>query len=580
MPKRLIYSILLLFMCFPSILEALPQTSTKRKVLSDLDCIQSIFEVKYAPKSWKQQFAGWELHRAIEEAKNRISQLSNPSLKECQVILRDFFNSTKDYHVGVRFYSTESSSLPFLIKGSSQRYFVSFVDREQLSKKEFPFDEGDEILSFGSRPIHEVVQELRVKEFGSNTFETDHALAELSLTHRRGDLGHLVPSGSVEITGIRKGFSKPLTVNLSWQYTPERIRDFSKIGKMTGSQMIEIRSSHENLTEVLKKSSFFEKMMLSHFWDNSYVGGFTEPNKHALGARSSFIPALGRKIWQSDYETVFDAYIFLTPSGKSVGYIRIPHYVADEEESEEFGQIMNFFQKRTDALIIDQVNNPGGSVFYLYALASMLTDKPLYTPKHHIAMTQEEVHIACSLIPFLEQVSSDESARIIIGDTLGGYPVDFRFAKLMKSFCHFLISQWEKGNLLSDPTFLFGVDEVQPHPAYRYTKPILLLVNSLDFSGGDFFPAIMQDNKRAIILGTRTAGAGGYVLSLHYPNHSGIKGFVMTGSLAERIDHKPIENLGITPDIHYELSAEDLQENYHMYVAKILETIDSMVKKQ
>jgi C-terminal processing protease CtpA/Prc len=149
----------------------------------------------------------------------------------------------------------------------------------------------------------------------------------------------------------------------------------------------------------------------------------------------------------------------------------------------------------------------------------------------------------------------------------------------MKEFCHFLIHQWDNGNIFSDPTYLFGVDEIRPHPRYRYNKPIVLLINSLDFSGGDFFPAILQDNKRAVVLGTRTAGAGGYVLTTEYPNHSGIKHFIMTGSLAKRIDQKPIENLGVTPDIHYELTPDDVQGDYKEYVSAILDAVEKIAPK-
>jgi hypothetical protein len=332
-----------------------------------------------------------------------------------------------------------------------------------------------------------------------------------------------------------------------------------------------------DLNSLIASSSFFEKMMISHLWDKSYVGTFNEMNKHALGARTSYIPPLGKKIWQTSSDTIFDAYIFESPSGSKIGYIRLPHYIGDAEEVDTWGMIMNLFQRRTDALIIDQLNNPGGSVFYLYALAATLTDKPLHTPKHHIAMSQEEVYVAQMLLPMLEKVTCDRSARQVVGSNLGGYPVDYQFVKLMKQFCGFLIQQWDTGKLCSDPTFLFGVDDILPHPEYQYTKPILLLVNSLDFSGGDFFPAILQDNKRAVIFGTRTAGAGGYVLQSSYPNHSGMKGFSMTGSLAKRANTRPLENLGVVPDVQCELSVIDLQENYVEYVNTILNTIESLV---
>jgi hypothetical protein len=570
-----------IFLCTSSAIFAVPggQTLTKKRVLSDLDCIHNFFEVKYAPKFWKHDFANWDLDNSIEEAKNKVESYPSPTLKECQIIVRDFFNSTRDYHVGVRFFSTESATLPFLVKGAEGRYFVCYVDRDHLNTWQFPFEEGDEILTFDKQPIHDVVQELRLQEFGNNTLETDQALAELALTHRRGDLGQFIPSGKVEITGQKRGESKKTTVALSWSYTPEKIRDLSKLGfKPELQTALQVEDGEKDLSNLLAKSQFFQKMMVSSLWDKSYVGGFTELNKHALGARKSFIPVLGKRIWKAPSDAFFDGYIFETASGKKIGYIRLPHYMGDEEELHEFGLTMNLFQKKTDALVIDQINNPGGSVFYLYALAAALTDKPLYTPKHRIAMTQEEVYTAHLLMPFLEQVTNDETARLVLGETLGGYPVDYQFIVLMKKFCNFLVEQWEEGKLYSDPTFLFGVDEIRPHPRYRYTKPVLLLVNSLDFSGGDFFPAILQDNKRATVLGTRTAGAGGYVLGIEFPNHSGIKGFVMTGSLAERIDKRPIENLGIRPDIQYDLTVTDLQEDYKEYVSVILDAVESLFK--
>ncbi|MCC5832835.1 MAG: protease-like activity factor CPAF [Chlamydiales bacterium] len=551
---------------------------TKRRVLSDLETIHTIFEVKYAPLKWKGEFAHWELDQAILEAKSKVETIPNPNLKECQSIIRDFFNSTRDYHVGVRFYSTESASLPFIVKGAQNRYFVCDVDRSELPTSSFPFEIGDEILTFDGRPIHEVIGELRRSELGLNTYETDLALAEILLTNRHGAMGNRIPQGSVVVTGKGKGSDKIVSTTLKWDYIPEKIRDLSKIGAAEMAFEATPMEWKYDFQTALKKSRFFEKFMLFHQWDRSYVGASTYLSSHALGSRSSYLPPLGKKIWKSGFDWMFDAYIFETLSGKRVGYIRIPHYMADVEELDEFGEIVSFFQTRTNALIIDQLNNPGGSVFYLYALASTLTDKPLYAPKHHIALTQEEVHSVLCMLPYLDQVTNDSTARSVLGDEVGGYPVNYEFVSFMKKFCNFLIEQWNQGKLCTEPTHLFGVDQIKPHPRYRYTKPILLLINSLDFSGGDFFPAIMQDNKRATLMGTRTAGAGGYLLSTTFPNHSGIKAFVMTGSLAERIDKNPIENLGVQPDIHYELTAEDLQEDFQPFASRIVEAVESLMK--
>lgn len=572
------FSIFFLFICSSSFLgsqELAMQSLVKKRALADLDVIHRIFEVKYAPLQWKGEFANWDLDLAIQEAKDKVSDLASPTLKECQVIIRDFFNSAQDFHVGVHFYSTESSSLPFLVKGAQGRYFVCDID-EEFAPTSFPFEVGDEILSFGGRPLDEVISELRMREFGANTPETTQALAELCLTYRQGAAAQQIPTGEVEITGNKKGSKKESRYTLSWNYESEKIEDFAKLG-LDASLSLPKKESRK--TKPLQVKEFCNKLMMTHFCAPAQLKKGVQAGPHKIGARTSYLPELGEKMWEIDSDWIFDAYIFETPTGKDVGYIRLPHYSGDEEEMEEFGEIINFLQEHTDALVIDQINNPGGSLFYLYGLASSLTDKRLEPPKHRIVLTQEEVHMAVSMLPSLEEIEDDFSAQCVLGETLAGYVVDYEFAEHMKDFCHFLIDQWHAGKLYTDPTHLFGVRQIKPHPYYRYTKPILLLTNSLDFSAADFFPAIMQDNKRAVILGSRTAGAGGYVLASTFPNHSGIDQFIMTGSLAERVNHKPIENLGVQPDILYHLSVLDLQENYREYVEAIVSTVEKLKKR-
>jgi len=88
----------------------------------------------------------------------------------------------------------------------------------------------------------------------------------------------------------------------------------------------------------------------------------------------------------------------------------------------------------------------------------------------------------------------------------------------------------------------------------------------------------MQDNKRALIFGSRTAGAGGYVkMANRDPNELGVKAFTYTGSMAVRIDGEPLESDGVKPDVKYEMTADDLQNGYKGYTKAILSTLDELM---
>lgn len=550
-------------------------TTLKRRMLSDLDFIQSVFEVKYAPLTWKGEYASFNLNSECARIRAEIEAHPNMSLKQYQILLKELFNATKDYHVGITFYSTEEAALPFTIRGTpSHRYFVVFADKKNLPSN-VRLDVGDELLSFGGRPVHDVVSELKEAELGDNTPETDQALAERLLTHRMGDRGHVVPQGDVRVS-VKKRSGAIETYTMRWNYYPEKIRDTGRLGAVT--MAVNAAEPKGEFAGDLKDHPLLNKMMVtSHYLP--FTNKRTDiDNPHELGAKNGFLPLLGKKLWKSSSESTFDAYIFQNASGKKVGYVRIPNYFGDEEEVADFAEIIALFEARTDALVIDQLNNPGGSLFYLYALASHLTDRKLTPPKHRIALTQQEVAMAVTLLPILDLVNDESTAQELFGETLGGYPISYGFIVRLREFFHFIINEWDQGIVYTRPTNVFGFEQIEPDALVTYTKPILLLVNSLDFSGGDFFPAILQDNKRARILGTRTAGAGGFVFSNHFPNHTGIHEFHLTGSLAERLNNKPLENLGVVPDVYCPLTERDFQENYVNYVNTVLGEVDALLK--
>lgn len=538
----------------------------KDRMKSDLDVLRNAFDVHYAPKEWKFNYAQWDLDTEINKAKEKIQNTSPLTMKQYHRIIRDFFNSTQDYHVNVIFHSTESATLPFRVKGTNGKYFITHVDTEKLSSHVYSFKKGDEIVTFDGKPTQEAINDILLCE-GKGTADTDIAKACFFLTTRTGKLGHVVPKGPIMI-GVKNGNNDKIkNYQLIWNYTPEQITHGLK-----GTD--EEKPLSKNLKMLIEKE-LLAKSMLSPMYE--LIQNLGAEGQDLMGSRESYIPELGKIWWKSDKSCPFHAYLYEADDRKLIGYIRIPHYSGFNSNVDEFGKIITYMQERSDALVIDQINNPGGLAFYCYALVSMLTEQPLHTPRHRMSITQSDVAFAVEGLKELEEIDTDQEAVAVFGDTFFGMPVTHQMVQFLIDYLNFIKDEWNAGRTLTQPHFLMSIDQINPHPTIRYTKPILMLINELDISAGDFVPAILQDNHRVTLMGTRTAGAGGYVTMSSFPNLYGIDMFSYTASIAERLDKNPIENLGVTPEISYVLTENDLRSGYHDYKTAINAAVKNLL---
>jgi hypothetical protein len=530
------------------------QGLAQKNTIDALGYMSTVYSTVYAPAPWKKEFANWDVESQYRASLAQVEQKgSNLTTDDARRILMDFVYSMRDYHVSIRFFSTEEASLPFTVRGAEGRFFIVDIERDKLGPEIFPFNVGDEIVTFGGRPVAEEVADLRAVT-AENVASTDQARAELNLTLRRKARGLQVPQGAVTLGIRRKGASDVADVQLVWKYQAEEI--------------LPLRTNHVAATLQQNPSLIRE-------WNMTTDHGVTNANNHGLGARKSYLPAFGDMIWESSDQDAFHAYIYRADDGKMIGVIRVPSYslpatpgrdvYADAVAS--FSRLINHMQRFTDKLVIDQLNNPGGSVFYLYALASVLSPNTL--ARHTMSVTPADVANCVNVSRQLSAIKNDAEAKAMLGTTISGYPVTLQFVEFYKNFCRTYLEDWKAGQSMSRPFWIAGVDRLNPYPGGTYTKPIMVLVNELDFSGGDFFPTILQDNQRAKIFGTRTAGAGGYVSDYTFPNLVGIEAFRVTESLAHRVSLNPIENLGVTPDISYEMTAVDRQNNYSEYVKAV-----------
>lgn len=551
----------------PLTVVAAPLTE-KDRMKADLDIIRNVVNTQYAPADWKAMEFGWSIDDEISNAYARIDSMQNITNKNFRLILKDLFNSFKDYHVSVLFHTTEMAFLPFRVKGAQGRYFVIYIE----DGEDLPFAVGDEITKFDGKPIAEVINKLKLEKTPNDNVGTDNAFAETALTERIGAEGVTVPRGQVSIEGISAKTKKSKKAVLQWEYYPERIKQFVK---QTPSSPEEKISPANQLAKTLMESK--RKIYPKYKHNKKIIAQHRKDDPTELGGAVSYVPDLGKIIWRSKpSDCQFPAYIYLNAKGKSIGYIRIPEYDEGAYPLKDFEVLIDFFQDNTDALVIDQINNPGGSVFYTYSLLSKLTTKPMLTPLDREAITHKEVGEAVSILELFDDYQRYALSVLFDEDEFDFLKDDKMMAQVVDYF-EGIIDSWESGILLTEPHALLGIDKIMPDRNVNYSKPILVLINEMDISCGDMFPAILQDAKRAKLFGTRTAGASGLVNFFEFPNLSGIDGFSFTGSISERPDGTPIENVGISPDIEYSLTPNDLQNGFKDYKDAINAAVNSLL---
>lgn len=561
----------------------------KEQMVHDLEVIKYNFKAGYAPAEWKKEYLGWDIEVAFEQAKNEVLTTPSITTKDYHQIVRKFIHSMKDYHVDVLFYSTEKADLPFSVKEIEGKYFIDWVDSIRLSAVHHAIRVGDELLEFNDQPIEEVIAEIEQSSSRFANLQTDKALAAIKLTKRKGSLGDIVPKGAVFVT-IRSAKSGKISKHqLRWSYTPEQVNDpFEDIENRDFSWLSFFNQKKQKLE--------LPKVVMASPIHQALASECSERDG-TIGSRKSFLPPFGEMIWsndlieekkedvsekkndehkQEDKQTELDrkfwnAYIYRHPEGYKVGYIRIPHYLLDNGQMNEFGKIISMMEEHTHALVIDQVDNFGGFVHAQYRLASMLTDKPLYAPYHRFKITQREVLDAYETLEMinLAEKMADGTIKFESEKSEGEEEenqLNFQQLLFFKDYCENILNSWKKGLTLTNPSPVIGVDQINPHSKYHYTKPILMLINELDFSGGDFMPAILQDNQRAVLLGNRTAGAGGCVSGFEFLNPNGIASCHYTFSIADRKNSVKLENLGVNPDIPCTITIDDIQNEYRGYI--------------
>lgn len=516
--------ILLLISFLFSIAHARELSMTQK--MDDFNELVSRVRSGYGPLEYKEKLLGISLNDLEQKYTTLIEQTKTNS--EFYYLLVKFVAEFKDSHFGARLPSTHKSYLGFRTDLINNKVLIETIDRKVLSESDFPFEKGDEIVSFNGVKPMEIIKKELYPYMGQGSDLTALRTATSLLAFRHASIVP-VKQGEVKLE-IRKGNSDFLeTVSLEWKLGGEPLDEFIDDTKMIPRYVL--RPSPVEYDQIQLK-----------------MDPFIERDFRCSGATRTKIPEDATIIMKKP----FTAYYHPTEKG-NIGYLRIPHYSPRESDPKIDAYELRFSQyeyaiakleENTVGLIIDQDHNCGGSVGYLHQIVSLFAEKPF-------APTQFEL---------LANKSSYLSIKNWVDDkykyTLG-YENYLEVINLVKE-------TWlNEESFLTKKFAIDGTKEIYPH-SVRYTKPIIVLIDEFSGSGGDAFPAMMQGLGRAKLLGTRTMGAGGHVQSLPPLSNSMIN-VAITRSLFYHPNDVAIENNGASPDIKYTPTRDDFLYEYRGY---------------
>jgi len=120
-----------------------------------------------------------------------------------------------------------------------------------------------------------------------------------------------------------------------------------------------------------------------------------------------------------------------------------------------------------------------------------------------------------------------------------------------------------------------------------YTKPLMVLVDEMSASGGDYFPATIQDNARGPLFGFRTMGAGGNVEAWEAGSYSQGLTRVTESLMSRNIEvvtsdfpvTRYVENVGVRPDIEYDyMTRQNLMGGGAAFVTAFLQAMNNHIQ--
>lgn len=532
------------------------QNLTPAQKASDLRQLAALYAKQYGPYEWKRDVIGFDLFD-LQPWLDRAERMTDDM--EFLDLLVEYVASLNDAHDVLTFPFTFTASLGFSADIYDGHVLIDSISRSTLPQDAYPFAVGDELVSVDGVPVAGWIERLKKYSTAANPRSTARAAAARITARSQSRIPWAYQTGDQATVVIRRASGAEETYSIPWNKTGQAVTQVGPVPDLFG------RSAGPR-----PRAEFLETEDALQPWQRplAYLLNASVPAETMAvlnpGVRPLFALPEGFQTRMAG-NSASDAFTsgWFTAGGFRIGFLRIPTMspaVGTSAALSQFDREIAWMEDNTDGLVIDVMRNPGGSVLYVENLCQRLIPYPFRSIGFELRATSSDVASFGATL---------QAARA------AGLP-DYLIAGYEARF-HDVLSAYRENRGRTGPISLTQPWLELPPARAVYTKPLVVLTDEFSASGGDAFPAALQDNGRALIAGYRTMGAGGNVVD--WDATSFTEAFTrVTRSLMNRKtdtvtgDFPPapyIENIGVRPDVEIDyMTRENLMNAGRPFVER------------
>ena len=530
--------------------------SAKQRI-ADLEQLTGFYAKNYAPYEWKRDVIGFDLLRLT----TWLQRVQHSDDLDFQEALIEYVASLNDAHDYIAFPTTFFASLGFTVDIYDGKVLIDSINRIALPLPQFSFNVGDELVSVDGTPVQTLIEQFRKYAIAANQRSTDRTAASRIVSRSQQIIPHLPDLGDdativvrLASTGATRAFVVPWLKSgipvTSQGPVPSPVRGNGRLFLSTDAEGPQPpgQSGAAQLAFQVGQTAAIDDTLPAYMEPiRALLNANVSTDYYSVlgfGARApiyapppGFVQRLGTQPAHFFYSGTYNS------NGLRIGLIRIPS-MSPPSVATALSQLdaeIAFFNLNTDALVIDVTRNPGGLISFVESLGQRFIPTSFQTTGFEIRAT------GAWLFSFASSLSSAQSS--------GAPP---QIIENLRNNFNAVLNAYNENRGRSAPVSLNATGSLTIASApFAYTKPLIVLIDEFSASGGDMFPALMQDNHRGPIVGVRSMGAGGSVVGFNATAYTE-SFFRITVSLMNRghLIQTPdfpaapyVENIGVRPEI-------------------------------